>query len=94
MKMLELISEENLRYLAMGAAVLLFSWSFVSDQAKKIWSSIPKKVASLPKSDPSLSDMRIVLDLAARLHGRGNAEGVDLCQQLIDVMLNTKNTKK
>jgi hypothetical protein len=94
MKMLDFISEENLRYLAIAGAVILFGWPLVSDQAKKIWSNVPKKMPSLPRSDSSLGDMRIVLDLASRLQSRGNAEGVDLCQQLIDVMLNTKNTKK
>lgn len=94
MKMLDFIGEDNLRYLAMAGAVILFGWPFVSDQAKKIWSNVPKRIPSLPKSDSSLGDMRTVLDLASRLQSRGNAEGVDLCQQLIDVMLNTKNTKK
>lgn len=92
--MLDFISEENIRYLAMAGAVILFGWPLVSDQAKKIWSNVPKNIPSLPKSDSSLGDMRTVLDLASRLQSRGNAEGVDLCQQLIDVMLNTKNTKK
>ena len=35
----------------------------------------------------SISDMRIVLDLASRLRANGNTGGVHLCQQLLDVML-------
>jgi len=35
----------------------------------------------------SVSDMRIVLDLASRLRENGNTAGVHLCQQLLDVML-------
>lgn len=34
-----------------------------------------------------LSDMRLVLDLAARLKAAGCMDGVALCQQLLDVML-------
>lgn len=34
-----------------------------------------------------LSDMRLVLDLAARLRDAGKPEAVKLCQQLIDEML-------
>jgi len=35
----------------------------------------------------SISDMRTVLDLAARMRQAGCADGVALCQQLLDVML-------
>lgn len=34
-----------------------------------------------------LSDMRLVLDLAARLRDAGKPDAVKLCQQLIDEML-------
>lgn len=34
-----------------------------------------------------IADMRLVLDLAARLKAAGCTEGVTLCQQLLDVML-------
>lgn len=34
-----------------------------------------------------LADMRLVLDLAARLKAAGCTDGVTLCQQLLDVML-------
>jgi hypothetical protein len=36
---------------------------------------------------PGLADMRLVLDLAARLKAAGCTDGVALCQQLLDVML-------
>ena len=35
----------------------------------------------------SLADAHTVLEIASRLKGEGNTEGVELCQQLIDVML-------
>lgn len=42
-----------------------------------------------------LTDMRLVLDLAARLKADDCPEGVSLCQQLLDVMLgNSPKGKK
>lgn len=43
---------------------------------------------------PGLADMRLVLDLAARLKAAGCSEGVALCQQLLDVMLGNTKAKK
>jgi hypothetical protein len=44
---------------------------------------------------PTLADMRLVLDLAARLKAAGCTDGVSLCQQLLDVMLgNTPKVRK
>lgn len=44
---------------------------------------------------PGIADMRLVLDLAARLKAAGCTEGVSLCQQLLDVMLgNAPKAKK
>ena len=39
-------------------------------------------------------DLHVVLDLATRLKAAGLAEGVALCQQLIDVMLGNTKAKK
>ena len=39
-------------------------------------------------------DMHTVLDLAARLKTAGCADGVALCQQLLDVMLGNTKAKK
>ena len=41
-----------------------------------------------------LADMRLALDLAARLKADGVPEGVALCQQLLDVMLTGSKAKK
>lgn len=49
----------------------------------KAWLARP----ATPTGDATLQDMRTVLELANRLRLAGNAEGVSLCQQLIDVML-------
>lgn len=37
--------------------------------------------------DVTLSDMRLVLEIANRLRLRGNEDGVDLCEKLLNVML-------
>ena len=39
-------------------------------------------------------DLHVVLDLATRLKAAGLAEGVAICQQLIDVMLGNTKAKK
>jgi hypothetical protein len=39
-------------------------------------------------------DLHVVLDLATRLKAAGLAEGVTLCQQLIEVMLGNTKAKK
>lgn len=41
-------------------------------------------------SNPAVRDMRIVLDLAARLREAGRPEAVRLCQQLLDELLKTE----
>jgi len=40
------------------------------------------------------ADLHLVLSLASRLRAAGSAEGVTLCQQLIDVMLGVPEQKK
>lgn len=38
-------------------------------------------------TETGLADMKTVLELANRLKVAGNSKGVELCQQLLDVML-------
>jgi len=58
------------------------------------------KLALARKAKPAaaagigVEEMRIVLDLANRLRLDGNAEGVSLCQQLLDVMLKPQVARK
>jgi hypothetical protein len=50
---------------------------------------------AVQEAAPGIADMRLVLDLAARLKAAGCTEGVALCQQLLDVMLgNAPKAKK
>lgn len=53
----------------------------------KAWLEARAVEGPAEKATVSLSDMRLVLDLAARLKAAGMTDGVALCQQLLDVML-------
>lgn len=48
--------------------------------------------ASTP--DPALADMRLVLEIANRLRLAGCADGVELCEQLLKVMLSVTPPKR
>lgn len=68
--------------LSIGALILispLLSWR-------------PKKKPSLDIPDVTQADLAAVLTLATRLRSLGCKEGVSLCQQLLNVMLNHKIT--
>ena len=61
---------------------------------KAVPAFFPQKAPRDPR--PSFSgitsnDMQIVLELADRMRRSGCADGVHLCQQLLDVMLNPKD---
>lgn len=69
---------------AVAAFALVASPLVVAAWGKaKTWLTRP----AAPTGDATLADMRTVLELANRLRLAGNAEGVALCQQLIDCML-------
>lgn len=64
-------------------------------QAKAWLTSHRVEAADEKAAAPTIGDMRLVLDLAARLKAAGCADGVALCQQLLDVMLgNSPKGKK
>lgn len=92
--MSDLINDETIRYGAIAAAAVLFGWQYIIDAVKAGWKVVPKKLPTPTPVDPTLADMRTVLDLANRLRLRNCEEGVDLCQQLIDVMLTANKVKK
>ena len=55
------------------------------------WKQAQKWLAKNPaQPEAGIDDMHTVLELANRLRLAGNAEGVALCQKLIDVMLKGK----
>ena len=74
------------------------AFSGVVENVKAWWASRPAPEPVAPdtaKADAArLADMRLVLDLAARLKADGVADGVALCQQLLDVMLTGTKAKK
>ena len=84
---------------ALAAVALLAAPAFsgVVENLKAWWASRPEPQPVAPdtsKADAArLADMRLVLDLAARLKADGVADGVALCQQLLDVMLTGKAKK-
>ena len=92
--------ETLIRAVAALAAVALLAapaLSGVVENVKAWWASRPEPQPVAPdtsKADAArLADMRLVLDLAARLKADGVADGVALCQQLLDVMLTGKAKK-
>ena len=92
--------ETLIRAVAALAAVALLAAPALSDVVENLkawWASRPEPQPVAPdtsKADAArLADMRLVLDLAARLKADGVADGVALCQQLLDVMLTGKAKK-
>ena len=92
--------ETLIRAVAALAAVALLAapaLSGVVENLKAWWALRPEPQPVAPdtsKADAArIADMRLVLDLAARLKADGVADGVALCQQLLDVMLTGKAKK-
>jgi hypothetical protein len=83
-----------IRGLAMVAAVVLIIAPALVGIAQKAqaWLQANPVAGNVPK-DGALTDMRLVLDLAARLKAAGCTAGVALCQQLLDVMLGSDHPK-
>lgn len=85
-----LILSPTLRLISQWAFRLLLSR--VEAEVRKL---LPQLSAKLDEVSPSLldagaNDMRVVLDLAAKLRDQGQTEAVKLCQQLLDQMLQPK----
>lgn len=91
------MTEATVRVIAAVAAVAVF----VAPAAVALWKQVAQQIADARLGGPkpaadgvSVADMRVVLDLADRLRRVGCADGVALCQQLLDVMLSPKQVKK
>lgn len=94
-------NEDIIRTVAALAAVAILAapaLSGVVENVKAWWASRPAPQPVAPAATEAdaarLADMRLVLDLAARLKADNVPEGVALCQQLLDVMLTGKQAKK
>jgi hypothetical protein len=73
-------SDFLLRVGAVVAAVAVVACPWLVGQLRKRW----------PKSSPSVAqpdDAFAVIEIARRLQASGNSRGVELCQQLLDVIL-------
>jgi hypothetical protein len=81
-------SDAIIRVAAFVAAVALVGAPAVVGllQKAKAWLR-SHSVAAGVQEDATLTDMRLVLELAARLKANKCTAGVALCQQLLDVML-------
>lgn len=75
----------GLRVLAGGAAVCYVA--FLLFRASRPVAGISPAAAPPAAGSGAVADMRIVLDLAARLREAGKGDAVKLCQQLLDEML-------
>ena len=76
---------------AVVAAVALVAGQRLVEYAK---TAIQRLRRVAPEVKVSRDDTHTVLEIARRLKDAGNTAGVALCQQLLDVMLNPKESGK
>ena len=86
-----------IRVVAALAAVAIVAGPSAAALARKAqagWQN--RAVEAAGEAAPSVTgkDLHVVLDLATRLKAAGCAEGVALCQQLLDVMLGNTRAKR
>lgn len=76
-------------------AVVVGPWLYAAGKAAIDWyRSRPAAPAPAPQAaGVTLADMRTVLELANRLKAVGCTDGVELCKQLLDVLLTPKVKK-
>lgn len=87
-------SDAIIRAVAALAAVVLVSGPAAAAVVRRLADWRPATPAEASEDGIGLAEMRVVLDLAARLRRIGCVDGVALCQQLLDVMLAPKAAKK
>lgn len=80
--------EMLLRAAAVVAAVAVMAGPYLVAKVRGLSTSGWKKDAV-----PGVDDAHVVLEIAKRLQTAGNKRGVELCQQLIDVMLQPAEVK-
>lgn len=90
--------DATVRVVAALAAVGLLAAPAISRVVESVRASLAARRVEAPGSEAvsvTAKDLHVVLDLATRLKAAGLADGVALCQQLIDVMLgNTPKAKR
>lgn len=80
-------SETIIRTVAVLAAVAVVAPAVIAAAKAAAAPYLETGKAPAAAQRVTIADMRIVLDLADRLRRAGRADGVALCQQLLDVML-------
>ena len=90
--------DATLRIIAALAAVGLLAAPALARVVESVRAALAARRVEAPGNEAvsvTAKDLHVVLDLATRLKAAGLAEGVALCQQLIDVMLgNTPKAKR
>jgi len=86
-----------IRVVAALAAVGLLAAPALARLVEGVRASIAARRVEADSEEPvkvTPKDLHVVLDLATRLKAAGLAEGVALCQQLIEVMLGNTKAKR
>lgn len=91
------MNDAAIRIVALLAAVGILAAPTLAALARKAqagWKN--RAMEASGEATPSVTgkDLHVVLDLATRLKAAGCAEGVALCQQLLDVMLGNSKAKR
>lgn len=87
-------SDFIIRAVAAAAAVALLVAPYAVAWARRLAAKAKGHLAATEKAGGvSVSDLHVVLDLAARLQAIGKTQAVVLCQQLLDEMLKPKVTQ-
>lgn len=81
-----MIPASLLQPLQVAVGLLLVGYAAISVLGRVNWSAIRMPWPSAGKTAP-VDDLRLVIDMAARLRDAGNLEAVKVCQALIDELL-------
>jgi hypothetical protein len=72
-----------------GAAIVLYGVALLA------WNYVPRLAGLFGRSRERapVDDLRLVIDLAARLRDKGKTQAVAVCQQLLDELLKPEGEK-
>lgn len=87
-------NETLIRAGAVVAAIALVAGQRLVEYAKAAVQRLRQSTTVAKKVTTSGDDTHTVLEIARRLKEAGNTAGVALCQQLLDVMLNPRESGK
>ena len=87
-------NEYLLRAAAVVAAAVLVAAPGLVGYAQAAAAWLTKRAPAVPPVKHGPDDAFTVIEIARRLQASGNKRGVELCQQLIDVLLQPEGTTK